>query len=324
MQFPTEFQNGRFLTTSVFADSGGMGLILDARDTICANNRILLKTTRYDSGANAKHFKYTAQEAVDFVEKTRAILEWEKKVLVRFRNEGLNNIPSPLHFFYGPSVTLREKYNGKNGSIKLPKTLLDTEPYLAMELIPGDILEDRMKTADFRKNLEVHLLSLAREILTVFIRLHKPTQIGNRNGYFIYQDLKPANIIVSGDSYFTLIDFGAVTLKLGDKTTEPTAGCITVGYAAPESEGGNEAYIDHRFDLYTLGATLWHAVTLSDPRELPPGKPLDLQSARSKGLSPAFLNIMNRALARDPNQRYQTAGEMRKDVMITLRDALYR
>jgi len=309
----------RYRVERVFADSGGMGVIYLATDTRCANNAVLVKTTRYDAGPRARHLRYTLQEAEQYIERTRKILEWERKVLVRFRNEGLNNIPSANHWVIGRSQTLAASYEGRVGSYIMPESILASEPFLIMELIPGQILETRMKESDFRQNLEEHLLTLSREILTIFIRMHKTFDIGGRKGLFLYQDLKPANIVVSGDDYFTLIDFGGTTLKLGEKTTEPTAGCITPGYSAPEAANGREAYIDERFDIYTLGATMWHAITLQDPRDMGEFPSLDPAVAMRAGLSREFSSILHRTLARNPNDRYPNAASMRKDVMERLR-----
>jgi serine/threonine protein kinase len=318
--FPFSLNGGRYHVERVFADSGGMGVLFQARDRRLADNLVLLKTTRYDGGRHARHFRYTKTEAIKHVIQTRKIIDWEKKVLIRFREAGVNNIPGVNDYFFGPSQTLAASYDGKPERFSLPDKLLAAEPYLVMEYVQGEPLEDRMRKQDFRAQLELRLLQMAREVLTIFARLHAPTQLGAHTGCFIYQDLKPANILVSHDDYFTLIDFGAVTLKLGPRTTEPTAGCITTGYAAPEASDGRESLIDPRFDLYTLGATFWHAVTLQDPRDMSGEFPeLSPHALRSAGMSDAFCRIAAKALARDPRERYQTADEMKADVLAQLR-----
>ena len=318
MKFPFLLDD-RYHVERVFADSGGMGIIYFARDTRCADNPVLVKTTRYDSGPRARNLRYTLQEGVEFITKTRKILEWERKVLVRFRNEGIPNIPSANHWVLAKSTTLDASYEGRVGAWSVPEEVLNTEPYLVMEMISGAPLESRMVEPDFRANLEENLLTLSREILTILIRMHRPTQIGSSRGIFLYQDLKPANVIVSGDDYFSLIDFGATILKLGEKTTEPTAGCITPGYSAPEAGNGREAYIDERFDIYTLGATLWHAITLEDPRMKGEFPVLDPEICLKHGCSVNFAAILRRALARRSDDRYASAAAMRKDVMEELR-----
>ena len=311
---------GRYAIDRVFADGGGMGILYAARDLRCAGNMVLLKTTRYDGGEHARHFQYGAADAERHILATRKILEWEKKILVRFRGEGLNNLPSPNDFFYDRSVTLQPRYQGKHGVITLGEPLLAREPYLVMEYIEGQMLESRMREPGWRVRLEWRLLVMARELLTILIKMHKRIEVGGQPAYFIYQDLKPANVLVSGEDYFTLVDFGATTLHLGGRTTEPTAGCITPGYAAPEADRGQEARIDARFDLYSLGATLWHAVTLTDPRELGvPFPTLDPNAMRPHGVSDAFTRLVTRALSPDPGARFERAATMRKAVMDLLR-----
>ena len=318
---PRTLADGRYIIDSVFADSGGMGVIYDARDTRCANNRVLIKTTRYDGGTNARHFKYDQSEAIKHIQKLRAILEWERKVLIRFKKEGINNLPSINNFFTDRALLLEPRHEGRRGPYELPPEILMTEPYLVMERIYGDTLEHLMRRPEFKERAELRLLRMAREILTIFIRFHRNFEVGGQPAFFIYQDLKPANILISPADYFTLIDLGGVTLRLGDKTTEPTAGMLTYGYAAPEGESDGGVHIDHRFDIYTLGATLYHALTGIDPRELPGQFPeLDLSQLRRAGVRRDTYEVLARALERDPERRYGIAAEMRKDVMAILRD----
>jgi len=83
----------RYVIEKVFADSGGMGIIYAAHDRKCANNQVLIKTTRYDGGDNARYFRYTQDEAVKHVEKLRKIIAWEKKSSCVFVT--LNSTTSP-------------------------------------------------------------------------------------------------------------------------------------------------------------------------------------------------------------------------------------
>ncbi|MDX9719592.1 MAG: protein kinase [Myxococcota bacterium] len=312
----------RYQLLDVFADSGGMGVIYRAIDQKCADNTVLIKATRYDGGGNARRFRYTRDEAVKHIEKARKILEWEKKVLVRFKNQSVGNIPSPNDFFYGPSILLQPSYQGKFDSYSLPPELLQTEPYLVLELIQGQPLDKLLHSQAFQANLELELLRIARELLSIFIKLHKSISVGHGSGYFIYQDLKPANILIGEAGYVCLIDMGGVTLRLGERTTEPTAGCITAGYAAPEAANGRETQIDQRFDLYTLGVSLWQCATRIDPQSLGSEFPeFPLAPLRQAPLSEACQRIIATALQRDPAKRYPSAAHMRKDVIAALEAA---
>jgi len=318
---PPSLAGGRYRVESIFADSGGMGVIYDAVDLRCKGNRVLIKATRYDGGTNARAFVYGADEAVRHVEKLRSILEWERKILIRFKKEGINNIPSIIDFFYDRSLLLQPTYEGRRGVYAMPDDVLHREPFLVMERVHGDTLEHVMRSEAFAPQRELRVLRLARELLTVFIRMHRKFEVSGREAYFIYQDLKPANVLVGKADYFTLIDLGGVTLRLGDKTTEPTAGMLTYGYAAPEGEVDNGIRIDQRFDLYTLGATLYHALTGIDPRDLAGQYPtLDVAALGRAGVSEGTRQIVAKALERDPERRYTIAAEMRKDVLNALRE----
>ena len=142
---------------------------------------------------------------------------------------------------------------------------------------------------------------------------------------FLYQDLKPANILVSAENYFTLIDFGAVTLRLHGPPHHRAHRrlCDPQGMRRPRLRPPTPLTLTPRFDLYTLGATLWHAVTGCDPRNL--GEPfprLTPQALHSHPITPGFVHIITKALSADLGARYQSAAAMRKDVMAALRAQL--
>jgi serine/threonine-protein kinase len=240
-------------------------------------------------------------------------------MLIRFKDERIENIPNVNDFIYAPSITLKPRHAGKMGEYAIPGDIIGREPFLVLEKIPGDNLEKLVAHPDFRPRAEIVALKCARELCTILLKLHKPFDLKGQKAYFIFQDMKPANLIVSGDDHFTLIDFGGLTLKLGNATTEPTAGVLTRGYMAPEALGGNEIRIDHRFDIYGLGATLYHIVTGVDPRTLAGESPvLDLRALVRAGVSQETFRVVARALERLPDKRYQTAAEMRRDVMAIL------
>ena len=310
----------RYELGRVFADSGGMGLIYTAKDTRTKGNEVLVKTVRYDNSEGAKNFMYTASEAVQHVQRLRKILEWEKKILIRLKGERLNNVPNLNDFFHDESLTLRPRYKGKVGEYELPSELLASEPFLVLEKIEGKPLDALIGTAAFAARAEELCLKMAKEMCTIFLRLHKPFEVQGKTAYFLYQDMKPGNVLIGGDDCFTLIDMGGVTLKLGERTTEPTAGVLTAGYAAPEGEGEGATRIDARYDLYTLGATLWHAFTGIDPRGLR-GQSPDLDPRKlPSDLGARTRALVSRATERDPQRRFQSAAEMRREAVGCLQE----
>ena len=142
----------------------------------------------------------------------------------------------------------------------------------------------------------------------------------------IHRDVKPANILLrqDGDQYHAyLTDFGLT--KRGDDAgaaresglTQAGSFVGTLDYIAPEQLKGDP--VDRRTDVYSLGCVLYQALTgeVPYPRPSEPAKmfahigepPPPLRKAAPQ-LSEEFEGVVQRGMAKDPNQRYQTAGEL--------------
>lgn len=141
----------------------------------------------------------------------------------------------------------------------------------------------------------------------------------------LHRDVKPANLLVAADGRVLVTDFG-IARETGDSETLaaglPSA---TLAYAAPEQIRG--APVDHRADVYGLGATLYHLVTgqVPYPRETaaamvhaqlsaPPPRP----SRIAPTLPTALDAVIARALAKDPAHRYHNCGELAEAARATL------
>jgi len=136
----------------------------------------------------------------------------------------------------------------------------------------------------------------------------------------VHRDVKPTNILIvdqrSHHSYLT--DFG-LSKRVSSKTMLSGAGAVigTVDYMSPEQAQGRE--VDHRTDVYALGVTLFEALSGRVPyvNETNEGRllakvqePAPMVTQVAPGIPPGFDAVLARALARDPEKRYASAGEL--------------
>jgi serine/threonine protein kinase len=245
-------------------------------------------------------------------------------------HRGLNAVPSLNDFFYDDNPELRRPFpcgsfdsrerldiSGQTETIEI-----GSEPYLVMERIFGR----NLRTLGNEMTSE-RLLVVARSVCRILERVHRERQRedGKRLS-FIYMDLKPDNLIVDRLGGVTLVDFGA-SVPIVDGLRKGK-GAYTPGFAAPEVRRLSHptAVVDARADLYSLGAVLFWGLSRDhiDPMSLarPPEEEfplLDLAFLRA-GLPPSVRGLVSRALAREPDDRFRTAGEMREAIEAALRE----
>ncbi|HEX6862734.1 MAG TPA: serine/threonine-protein kinase, partial [Thermoanaerobaculia bacterium] len=136
----------------------------------------------------------------------------------------------------------------------------------------------------------------------------------------IHRDVKPANILITADNRVKITDFGIARLDTSNLTQEGQL-LGTPNYMAPEQIQGKE--IDHRADLFALGVVLYEMLTRHKPFQ---GENLTVVSHRivydhftppkeyARDLPPGVEQVLDRALEKDPNRRYQRAKDMADDL----------
>jgi len=125
--------------------------------------------------------------------------------------------------------------------------------YLAQELVEGTALDAGLEQRFYRED---QARSLARSVLEVLVYLQSVSPM------VIHRDVKPANLIERGDGSIALVDFGAAHVS-GATQGSTTIG--TFGYMPIEQLAG---IVDATTDLYALGASLLHLLTLQEPWRL--------------------------------------------------------
>jgi serine/threonine protein kinase len=179
---------------------------------------------------------------------------------------------------------------------------------LVMEFIWGESLEKRLKATN-APLLETDVLKWAIQLCDALDYLH------TRRPPIIFRDIKPSNVMVTNTGLVKLIDFGiARTYKMGKKRDTVAMG--SENYAAPEQWGKGQT--DARSDVYALGATMYHLLANMAPTPaFLPSEPLPLGNYNG-ALSKKTITLIERAMARERQKRFQSAPEMREAIVEAL------
>ena len=184
-------------------------------------------------------------------------------------------------------------------------------PYLVMEYIEGQSLQEVLNRENCRLPLN-SALSLCQEIAEA---LHYAHDLG-----VVHRDIKPANILLTLDDHPKIADFGIAKLNQTDLTL-PGQVFGSPAYMAPEQL--SEEHVDRRCDLFSLGVILYFMLTGHRPFQgnstatvcfkLANHEPVTVMAFDSR-FPPELDQIVARAIAKDPSQRYQSGIEMASDI----------
>jgi len=240
-----------------------------------------------------------------WVRRQRHGLQTERRLLVRLRNAGCRAVPHPIDYAY-------DRCPAREG-VGLDESQVDAEPYLVLELIPGRSLEEWIATGFPGGMPEAEALRLILPIVRTLEVLHEPWRPrGGRMWHCVYQDLKPANILVDPQGQPRLLDFGGCQVVIdGVPVLE---GSRTPGYAPPECEGPARVLLPCA-DVYGIGCTLHHMLSGIDPRDRlarhrgRPGEHLDPR-ALPPGISAELRQLLARCLAPRPSDRIADARQV--------------
>jgi|JI10StandDraft_1071094.scaffolds.fasta_scaffold20650_10 hypothetical protein len=190
------------------------------------------------------------------------------------------------------------------------------EHFIVMEFLDGADLRTLAKRVKRRRRRfePAAGIYIAREVLSALAYAHAKTGNDGAPLRLIHRDVSPSNILVSKNGEVKLTDFGIAKAATHTSIFYKVKGKI--GYMSPEQAKGEP--LDHRSDLYSLAVCLYELLTgerlfvaagLTTSAEEIYSQPIELPSRKVAGLPPELDKVMLKALALDPNGRYQSAGE---------------
>ncbi|MEV5882375.1 protein kinase [Streptomyces sp. NPDC052020] len=190
-------------------------------------------------------------------------------------------------------------------------------PYIVMELVEGRTIRDLLMNAEAPG---------PEQALIIVSGVLEALAYSHQHG-IVHRDIKPANVIITHNGAVKVMDFGIARALHGASTTMTQTGMVmgTPQYLSPEQALGKA--VDHRSDLYATGCLLYELLALRPPftGETPlsvvyqhvqdiPTPP----SEASDGCPPELDGLVMRSLAKEPDDRFQTAEEMRGLVQYAL------
>src|SRR5215208_636836 len=239
----------------------------------------------------------------------RGLLERDSDQLARFQREA-EVIENLKH----PNIVRMLEYD-----------IVDESPYLVMEYIPGPSLASYLKRLHEKKQrLPIGLVAqILKSIASALDYAHLKG--------IVHRDIKPANVLLRSQANLVefdktlpldvepvLTDFGLV--RLLDSTMHTTAGSVsgTPAYMSPEQARGEK--VDKRTDIYALGIMLYEMLAGVVPFQSDTTfgmlmKHINEPPPPIKGISPDLQALINRALAKDPAHRYESAGDLANEFM---------
>jgi len=247
----------------------------------------------------------------------------ERRVALKFLPEATHRDPQVLERFLREARSASALNHSSICTIHAIEEY-DGRTFIAMELLEGQTLEQVLKLGQ---------IPIPRTIETG-VQLADALDAAHKKGV-VHRDIKPANVFVTERGAVKILDFGLAKLMrgddehlegqtVGDQTlllTSPGTAVGTIAYMSPEQARGEE--LDARSDLFSLGAVLYEMVTgkLAFPGTTSavvfdnilhnaPVAPITLNPE-----TPAELErILNKALEKDRDLRYQSAAELRADL----------
>ena len=194
------------------------------------------------------------------------------------------------------------------------RTATGATPYIVMEYVEGETLRDVIRREG--RVAPERAMSLAADICAAL-------DFSHRNG-IVHRDVKPGNVMITPQGTVKVMDFG-IARAVSDSAATMTSTAAVIGtaqYLSPEQARGEG--VDARSDVYSAGCLLYELVTGTPPFTGDSPVAVAYQHVREDPRTPSSINpeipseldaILLKAMSKNPANRYQSAAEMRADLL---------
>lgn len=292
---------------------GGMGVVYEARQ-LSLNRRVALKVLPYAAMWNEKHvarFRNEAQAAAQLhhphivpvfaVDQQRGVHFYAMQLI---NGRSLAELVQELQQLKDPQ-SIGSKWRAENGSTLVPQSTHDSEA--AVEL-----------TDTYSRNSNEYFRSVARMGIQAAEAVHHAHECG-----VVHRDIKPSNLLLDCDGKLWVTDFGLALVHNSPGVTVTGDVVGTLRYMSPEQATGQRALVDHRSDIYALGATLYEMLARQPAfpgedrgkllKAIEQKEPAALRSI--DGEIPTDLEtIVLQAMSKSRDNRYATARDFAEDL----------
>ncbi|GAA1966642.1 protein kinase domain-containing protein [Kitasatospora viridis] len=195
----------------------------------------------------------------------------------------------------------------------------ESTPYIVMELVEGRTVRELL-VGEQEPPVDQALIIIAGVL--------EALDYSHRHG-IVHRDIKPANVIITTAGAVKVMDFGIARALAGGATTMTQTGMVmgTPQYLSPEQALGKP--VDHRSDLYAAGCMLYELLTLRPPFVGDTPLAVVYQHVQDPPVPPSRVHnrvpwqlddLVLRSLAKNPDERFQSADEFRAHVQHALRE----
>ncbi|MCX6829939.1 MAG: serine/threonine-protein kinase [candidate division Zixibacteria bacterium] len=223
----------------------------------------------------------------------------DRPVAIKILFPELTNDPDIVRRFDRESTTIAA-LNHPNIVHVIDKGIANGRYYFVMEYVDGTSFKEIIHSGDYS----------TRDKMDIIVMVLKGLDYAHKNGV-IHRDIKPANILIDSQGNTLIADFGiAQILKKSDhEMTHSDVVMGTLAYMSPEQRESSTK-VDLTTDIYAIGIMLYEILVGKRPM----GR-FKLPSEINANISKRFDDIISRCLAEDPRERYQSAVELKDDLL---------